>query len=136
MSMRQRNIPHQANRQNHPLLRSNHLVVERVSIGAVTLKARQVKGISKQAIASTKANLEKYGQVVPIIVNDRLEVVHGEEFLIAAKELGWTEVDVIRLIDLSETDQRIVSLYLKKLPKLSAWDEDALRIEFSELQAL
>src|SRR5207248_733646 len=92
--------------------------------------------ISKRAIASTMANLERYGQVVPVIVNDNHDVVHGEEFVVAARELGLSHLDVIRLSDLSASDQRVVSLFLKKLPELSTWDEDALRVELTHLQAL
>jgi hypothetical protein len=118
------------------LSRSNRLVVERVSLDAITLKDRLAKTTSKRAIAATVANLEKYGQVAPVLVNDDLQVVHGEDFLVAARVLELTHLDIIRLSDLSPTDQRIVSLYLKKLPELSAWDEDALRIEITELLTL
>jgi hypothetical protein len=51
-----------------PLPLSNSLVVERVPLSAVTLKDRLLKKISKRSIATTMANLEKYGQVLPTLV--------------------------------------------------------------------
>ena len=114
---------------------SNEQVVERIAIDQIK-QPRSVRKIGSRAIALCKANLQRFGQPGPILVTETLELVHGEEMLIAAKELGWTAINIVRIRNLSDADRRVLTLALAKLPFLSSWDEDALRIEFTEIVAL
>lgn len=114
---------------------SNEQVVERVGVEQIKLP-RSVRKIGPRAIALCKANLQRFGQPGPILVSETLDLVHGEEMLLAAKELGWSAINVVRIRNLSDGDRRVLTLALAKLPLLSSWDEDALRVEFTEIVAL
>ena len=114
---------------------SNEQVVERAGIDQIK-PSRSVRKISPRAVALCKANLQRFGQPGPILVSETLDLIHGEEVLLAARELGWSVINVVRLRNLAEADRRVLSLALAKLPFLSSWDEDALRIEFTEIVAL
>ncbi|MGL4388331.1 MAG: ParB N-terminal domain-containing protein [Brevinema sp.] len=48
-------------------------------------------------------SLQKYGQLSPIIVNSKKELIAGERRLEAAKILDWIEIDVI-IKDLSVSE--------------------------------
>jgi hypothetical protein len=52
---------------------------------------------------------------------------------LAARQLGLNEVPAIRLTDLSEADLRVLRLALNRIADDGAWDQEALRLEFSEI---
>lgn len=118
-----------------PLRLSNDLVIEKVAIERITVPP-SLRKVSKRALALCKANLQGFGQPGPLLVSEDLILIHGEEILTAAKELGWTQISIARMSHLSTDDRRVLTLALAKLPHLSSWDEDALRIELSELVVL
>lgn len=113
--------------------KSNSQVIESVPLGVIRLPDKPIKPPTPRAIALCKANLDRYGQPRPIIVADDHTVLEGLEFVLAAREMGWTHINVVRLSGLSNTDMKILTLWLAKLPHLSNWDDEALRIEFQEI---
>ena len=119
--------------QKSSTLKSNSQIVEKIHIGDVRPPRHPVKPPSPQAVALCKGNMERYGQPRPILVSDAFTVIEGLEFLVAAQELGWAHINVVRLSGLSDSDVKVLSLALAKLPELSDWNEEALRIEFGEL---
>lgn len=113
--------------------KSNSQVIESVPLSLVKVPDKPVKPPSPRAITLCKANLHRYGQPRPIIVADDHTVLEGLEFVLAAREMGWTHINVVRLSGLSNTDMKILTLWLAKLPHISSWDDEALRYEFQEI---
>jgi DNA modification methylase len=113
--------------------KSNSQVIERVLLGLIKVPEKPIKPPSPRAIALCKANLDRYNQPRPIIVDDDNTILEGLEFLLAAQELGWTHINVVRLSGLSNEDRKIHALWLAKLPHLSDWDTEVLRVEFQEI---
>lgn len=73
---------------------------------------------------SLKKSLNKFGTVVPIIVNKRNNViVGGHQRLNVLKELGKEEVEVV-LVDLDEQDEKRLNLALNKVD--GRWDYQKL----------
>lgn len=59
-------------------------------------------------------SMRTYGPVEPIVVNRQSrEVIGGHQRLVAARELGWTEVPVV-FVDLTRTPARLLGLALNK----------------------
>jgi DNA modification methylase len=115
---------------------SNSCLVERVPIGAVNAYRRELRKHPARQIVAIKAGLEGFGQVMPILTDENLEIIDGHAVLRAAKELGWTSISVIRAVHLNREQTRALRLALNKLQELSVWDPEALRLEFVDLQAL
>jgi DNA modification methylase len=111
----------------------NRRLVERAPVAEITLPPREVRKISKKAIAVAKAQLTELGQQQPLLISETGELVAGHEFLLAAKELAWDTLLVVRTVDLTPDQIRVLRLALHKLPELSAWDEEALRLELLDL---
>jgi DNA modification methylase len=63
-------------------------------------------------------------------------VVAGWGLVLAARQLGLTEVPAVSLTDLSEAELRVLRLALNRLTEDCAWDEEALTIELSEILEL
>lgn len=116
--------------------KSNSQVIESVPLALIKLPVRSVKPPSPEAVALCKGNLDRYGQPRPVIVTDDNTAHECPEFVLAARELGWTHINVVRLSGLSEADLKVHMLWLAKLPYLSDWDEQALRFEFEEIISL
>jgi DNA methylase len=82
------------------------------------------------------ASLDRFGFVLPILIDPRGRVVAGWGLVLAARHLGLNEVPAISLTDLSETDLRMLRLALNRIADDCAWDRQALALEFAEILEL
>lgn len=90
----------------------------------------------RRQIDQIKASISEFGFTNPILVDCGSNIIAGHGRLIAARELGLTEVPVIVLSGLSDTQVRALRLADNKLALNSGWDLDLLRIEVAEIQAM
>ena len=56
--------------------------------------------------------------------------------MLAARQLGLSEVPAVSLTDLSEAELRMLRLALNRITEDAAWDREALALEFSEILEL
>ena len=56
--------------------------------------------------------------------------------MLAARQLGLSEVPAVSLTDLSEAELRVLRLALNRITDDAAWDREALALEFSEILEL
>jgi DNA modification methylase len=56
--------------------------------------------------------------------------------VLAARQLGLTEVPVVCISDLSEAELRVLRLTLNRISEDSTWDQEALVLEFSDILEL
>ena len=82
------------------------------------------------------ASLDRFGFVLPILIDPRGRVVAGWGLVLAARQLGQTELPAVSLTDLSEAELRTLRLGLNRISEDCAWDEEALTIELSEILEL
>ena len=114
-------------------LKSNSQIVEKVPVGDIMAPPWPLKPPSSAAITLCMRNMERYGHPCPILVDDDRTVIEGLEFVAAAHKLGWTHINVVRVSGLSGIEARALALTLAKLPELSDWDEDALRMVIEDV---
>jgi len=88
--------------------------IANVKINKLTVDGKNpnVLDINKQIVL--KNNLKRFGFIIPIITNKDYVIADGEHRLIAATELGMSEVPVIAL-DVTEVDRRLLRQVLNKL---------------------
>src|SRR5713101_2144697 len=82
------------------------------------------------------ASLDRFGFVLPILTDDRDRVVDGWGLVLAARQMGLTEVPAISLAELTEAELRTLRLALNLITEDSAWEEGELALEFSEILQL
>ena len=116
-----------------PFSNSRALQVTALPITLVALPLAMPKVIEPAAVQLCARNMARYGQIHPILIGNFNEVVEGFEFLEAAKLLGWSHVHIIRIFDLSEGEQKALMLALAKLPELSDWDDQSVKILIEEI---
>jgi len=91
-------------------------------------KRAQIDAIAK--------SIEAFGFNAPILVDSDDQVVAGHGRLEAAKQLGMTEVPVVRLENLTKTQARAYMIADNRLTDRSSWNDDILAIDFKNLSDL
>jgi DNA modification methylase len=84
-------------------------------------------------VARIAASIAQFGWVVPAVVDERGILIAGHGRLLAARQLGITEIPVIRLTHLSDAEARALRLADNRLTELSSWDDQALAAELARL---
>jgi ParB-like nuclease domain len=99
--------------------------VEAIKVSIDTLiefEGNPRKGNVKELIESLKAN----GQYKPIVVQESTnQIIAGNHLWKAAKELGWTEIDIVKIDVDNERAKKIVAAD-NRLADLGAYDEKLL----------
>ena len=85
-------------------------------------------------VAAIAKSIEAFGFRDPVGVwGPNNIIVEGHGRVLAAKQLGMTEVPCIRLDDLTDEQRRAYALAHNKTAELSSWDADLLPLELQDL---
>lgn len=114
----------------------NHIQLIEVRIDRLRFHGRRLRTHTQAQITALKASLERFGFVSPILVTETGEIIAGEARVEAAKALGLTTAPAVRVEHLSDKEVRAYRIADNKLTDASDWDDDALRLEISELVEL
>ena len=87
-------------------------------------------------VSQIAQSIETFGFNVPILVDDRENVVAGHGRLLAAKKLGWNTVPVIKLDHLSEAQHKAFLIADNRLTENSTWDDRLLGEQLKVLSEL
>lgn len=110
----------------------NVLKIEYVPIDSINPYPNNAKLHPAEQIEQIKKSIQEFGMKDPIGVwND--EVVEGHGRLIALTELGYKEVPIIRLDDLSDEKRRAYMLVHNKLTMNSGFDSEILDLEIESI---
>ena len=91
--------------------------------------ARNARTHSAEQVAQIAASIAEFGWTNPILAGADGIVIAGHARLLAARKLGMTEVPVIVLDHLTETQRRALVLADNRLALNAGWDEEMLRVE-------
>jgi DNA modification methylase len=97
--------------------------------------ARNARTHSPVQVAQIAASIREFGWTNPILVDGERGVIAGHGRLLAARQLGMTEVPTLELSHLSPAQRRAYVLADNRLALSAGWDEDLLRVELAELSA-
>ena len=85
-------------------------------------------------VAAVARSLERFGQRKPIVANRDGTVIAGNHTLLAAIDLGWTEIAVV-FVDDDDTTAKAFALADNRTAELGGYDDDALAAIIAEVQA-
>jgi len=126
----------------HPMLRNNGYAVSRdlhprlIDIDPLRPLGRAARKHPPGQIARLKASIEQFGFVLPIVIDELGRVVAGWGLVLAARNLGLTQVPAVTLSGLREAELRTLRLALNRLGEDSRWDMEVLALEFSDILEL
>jgi len=103
-------------------------------IGQLIAYPRNARTHSLQQIDQIAASIREFGWTNPILAGPDNILIAGHARLLAAKQLGMTEVPVIVLAHLTEAQRRALVIADNQLALNAGWDEESLRAELAALQ--
>jgi ParB-like chromosome segregation protein Spo0J len=87
-----------------------------------------------EQVAQIAASIREWGWTNPILVGADNDVLAGHARLLAARQLGMSEVPVIQLGHLSEAQRRALVIADNQLALNAGWSEEMLHLELQALQ--
>ncbi len=99
---------------------------EQVKIDSITADPNNARLHQTRSIEAIAASLKRFGQRKPIVVDDSGVIVAGNGAFLAAKQLGWSEVWVVRT-DLNRAERTAYAIADNRTSDLS--DFDPMRLE-------
>ena len=109
-----------------------NIQVEKWQISRLIPRITNPRTHTPEQIAQVAASMREFGWTNPILVGADNDVLAGHSRLLAARQLGMTEVPVIQLGHLSEAQRRALVIADNQLAITGAgWDEEMLRLELA-----
>jgi hypothetical protein len=115
---------------------SRDLTPQLVPVSGCKPLGRESRKHPPQQVRKLAASLDRFGFVLPILIDPEGRVVEGWGLVLAARQLGLSEVPAISLTDLSEAELRVLRLALNRMTEDAVWDREVLALEFSEILEL
>jgi DNA modification methylase len=97
---------------------------------------RNARTHPKRQVDQIARSIESFGFTNPILIDGGGVIIAGHGRLLAAKQLGLTEVPTIALPHLSEPQKRALRIADNKIALGAGWDLDILKLELAELAVL
>jgi DNA modification methylase len=107
--------------------------VEHLPTGSLRPNPRNSRTHSKKQIGLIKQSIDKFGQIKPVIVDDKDTILAGHGFVEAARLAGLTHVSVLRFSHLTEAQKRAYLIADNRIAEQAGWDREMLAIELGEL---
>ena len=112
------------------------LQIELVPITAIRPYENNAKIHTPEQIEQIKKSIVEFGNNDPIAIDANGVVIEGHGRLMALKELGYTEVEVIRLGHLNEEQRKAYTLVHNKLTMNTGFDLDILATELQAIETI
>lgn len=110
--------------------------IENVSVDVLMFDERNARKHDEKNLKAIAGSLEMFGQRKPIVVTGENVVVAGNGTLEAARSLGWSKIDVVRVPDDWSDDQmKAFALADNKTAELASWNPEVLNAQLRELEA-
>lgn len=96
--------------------------IERINVAELSLDPSNVRKHDRKNLEAIKASLRKFGQQKPIVVDAKGIVLAGNGTLTAAKELGWTEIEITRTT-LQGVEATAFAIADNRSAELAEWED-------------
>jgi DNA modification methylase len=106
---------------------------ELVPIDSISLDPANLRRHPERNLSSIVASLKRFGQQRPILVDAAGIVRAGNGTLMAAKQLGYKEIEIVRSV-LEGSEATAYAIADNRTAELAEWDDDALAETLSALQ--
>lgn len=107
--------------------------IETLPLASIVLDPANARRHPAKNLETLKASLQRFGQQRPIVIDARSVVIAGNGTVMAARALGWTEIQVVRTA-LVARDAMAYAVADNRTAELAEWDEEALERILRELE--
>lgn len=110
--------------------------MKKVLVASLVPYAKNTRTHSPEQINKIAASITEFGWTNPILIDGDNNIIAGHGRILAAKQLGITEVPAIDLSHLTATQRRAYIIADNQLALESGWDNNLLALELDELDKL
>jgi hypothetical protein len=110
--------------------------VQRVPVSRLVPYAKNARTHSRAQVAQIVASIQEWGWTTPVLVDETGMLIAGHGRVLAAKELGITEIPCMVARGWSEAQKKAYVLADNQLPLNAGWDADLLRMEIREIEGM
>lgn len=111
----------------------NTLKIETIPIGELNPYENNAKLHPQEQIDQIVRSMQEFGNNDPIAIDENNRIIEGHGRLLALRQMGETEVPVIRLKHLTDEQKRAYILIHNQLTLNTGFDEELLRIELENI---
>jgi hypothetical protein len=122
--------------QTSSLTAPSPLVVTYRPLSELIPDPRNARTHPKRQIEQIRTSIASFGFTNPILADPEGHIIAGHGRLQAARDMGMTEVPVITLSGLSDTQKRALRIADNKIALNAGWDLEILQVELSELASV
>ena len=120
-----------------PTTQEDQVKIEMVSVSELRFDDENARIHPPENRAVLRASLEKFGQRKPIVISSDKTVIAGNGTLLAATELGWDKVAVVKApADWTEDMIRAYAIADNRSADLSEFDPTVLQTQLDSLKAV
>ncbi|MFC0178990.1 site-specific DNA-methyltransferase [Thorsellia kenyensis] len=110
--------------------------IKKININELMPYAKNSRTHSEEQIKQIAKSIEEFGFTNPILTDGQNGIIAGHGRVLAAKQLGITEVPVIELSHLSDEQKRAYIIADNQLALKAGWDHDLLKAELLDLKLM
>ena len=110
--------------------------IEKIKISEIQPYENNAKKHPKEQIEQIKKSIKEFGMCDPIAIDENNVIIEGHGRYIALQQLGYKEVDCIRIEDLSEEQKRAYMLVHNKLTMNTGFDMEKLEKEIEDIKSI
>ena len=111
------------------------MVLKTLSVGELCSPNSTARQHNRQQRKKARALFSEHGIVVPIIMDERMQIIDGILRFEIAKELRLQELNAVVVSDATEAKLLQLELSLNRLAENGAWDTERLKSKFEQLIA-
>lgn len=112
------------------------LHIEYLELDILVPRVSNPRTHSADQIAQIARSIERFGFTNPLLIDEAGGIVAGHGRVLAAKQLGLTNLPCVRLASMSEAEIRAYVIADNRLAENAGWDRELLAIEFAYLDEL
>ena len=119
----------------YELKKGDKMEIIKLNVNDITPYEKNAKIHTEEQIEQIKKSIQEFGMNDPIAVwGDKNTIVEGHGRLEALKQLGYTEVDCIRLDHLTDEERKAYTLAHNKINMNTGFDIDLLDEELDSIE--
>lgn len=107
--------------------------VERRPVASLVPYARNARTHSDEQVAQIAASIREWGWTTPVLVDEEGGLIAGHGRVLAARQLGVTEVPVMVATGWTAAQKKAYIIADNQLPMNAGWDKELLRLEVADL---
>lgn len=111
------------------------LVIKELALKDLIPCANNSRTHSDEQIAQVAASIKEFGFLIPVLVDTEQVIIAGHCRVLAAEQLGLSTVPCIEATHLTENQKKAFLIADNKLALNAGWNEDALALSITELEA-